>query len=202
MRRVDLLIAAVLAASLVASAVGAFTYEDRRVGTFEVAWTTTETALDPLVATVAGAGEATVEADVPVANVSSVEFAVRVAGAAARVQPTAVRVEVTAPDGTVFEEEGTVPVGGPGAADVRVRAVLADIPTVRDWRAASPDAARSEIAASHARTNGTGTWTVVVRTSPTASPPVGAESYAVTVEALVTSYAADVRAAAPGGEQR
>lgn len=200
MRRIDLLIALVVLAAAIGSAIGAMSYTDTRLGTpFTVTWTTSTTDLPEATAAHSGAGESEILVPVNATNLTRAAFTVTIASDSPRVQPTQVRVEVIPPDGNgSLVQETTIGPGAAGSVEVPLVFELGAVPDVDTVLGDSPDDAKAKLAAQHARTNGTGEWRVLVQTAPGAPGPLGGtESYAITVTGALTRYEADVSVTTP-----
>lgn len=198
MKRVDLLILAVLVAAILLSVAGALAYEDTRRARFAVDWTTT--ALD-VEGTLEGASatEFPLVFDIDATNVTFANFTFTVSGNAARAQPVAIRVELTPPNATEpLVVEGELPAGPLGSVALPLAVPVNAVPSVVAANGASPADAAAALAAIYATTNGTGEWRAVVLLAPGLPGPLGAaETYTVAGVAEVATYAADVRPVPP-----
>lgn len=203
LQRVDLLIGLALVAALGGSLLGVVTYEDARLATFEVSWATTgiEYGTEPASAT--GAGEIELALEVDAANLTGGEVEVTVGGQAARLQPVAIHVEIAVPGvNETFATDGELAAGPTSSTTLTVPVALRDAPDVATIEAPSPEAARAQLAAQHASTNGTGTWTIRVTLAPTAPGPLGAEAFTVDARASLATYAAEVLVDTPEVDPR
>lgn len=202
----DVVIAIVLVVAVVASIVGAITYEDGRLGSarFDVSWASSVVELDPVTASQAGGGEVELRIPVNVSNLTALDVLVAIEDASPRAQPTAVRLELTPPGGgEPIVQEGEVPVGGATTIEIALHADVGEAPNATSTTGASLEAAHASLAAEHTNTNGTGEWVLVVSLAPGLPGPLGAQaSHSVSAAASATIYSAEARPVLPEVEQR
>ncbi|HVM45347.1 MAG TPA: hypothetical protein VM582_05375 [Candidatus Thermoplasmatota archaeon] len=197
MQRIDVLIVAALVAAAAASAVGIATYEDDRLASFTLAWTTRSETLDVPAVRQQGAGTVETTFAVERTNLTRVALSVTVSGAAARVQPVALHVELVSPTNASASAEGELPMGATGSIEVPVSMDLAPVPDAPSVTAPSFDAARRAVDASLSSTLGVGTWTLRATFAPGAPGPLGDEAYTVEAVATLTFYEATVALVGP-----
>lgn len=200
MKRADILIVTVLAASVVASVVGALTYTDERgAGAFLVSWTLREVELDAGALSLPGGGEETITFAVEASNLSRVTIDVQLASSVPAVQPVQLRIEATPPNGTPQSAEAQVAVGEQGAsAQVEVR--FFETPEAASVNARSPEAAlRASLPAN--ATAARGAWTILVSVAGGAPGPL-AGSYAIEYAAMGEAIEGSARPDVPEVDQR
>ena len=193
LQRIDLLIGIALAVAIVGSAIGVATYDDDRLGGFLVTWRTAEEGAGSEQLTQTGAGTVELPLDVNAFNVTGGEVRVSVEGQAARVAPVSILVEVLVPGANAsFTEEGELPAGPAGSAEIVVPVTLRTLPDVERVTAGSLDAARAQLAAAHTSALGRGLWSVRVSLAPTAPGPLASEAFTLEAVAVLFTYAAEV----------
>lgn len=198
LQRIDVLIVAALAIAAAASAVGAWTYTDDRLGSFGVVWTLATEEVE-LEGGAAGAGEPVeMPLDVVRANLTSIAFTIVAASATPLVSPTNVLVEVVSPTNVTTSAEAELPAGPPGSIEVPVEVALADVPDATRVSGGSLDAARAALNATLSSSLGIGTWTIRVSFASSAPGPLGAvESYEAGGTATLAYYEGTLAIAGP-----
>lgn len=199
MHKADIAIAVVLVVAIAGSVVGVVTYDDARIATFDVAWSTQESEVLVAEDTTSG-GAIEIPFEVSQTNMTGLHLDVTVSSAAPRLAPVSVLVELVPPAGlNATSQEAEIPVGAAaGTVSVALEVSLSELPDVTTLTAASPDAARERLSQTANSTVGVGTWTLRVNVASTAPGGVGGAPTA-TVEAVgvATWYEAEVRVQTP-----
>lgn len=167
---------------------------------FRVVFVEAGTPLEAQTAAFPGDGSTEVAVDVDVANLTRLQFTVRVAAAGPRPAADTIEVTLVGPDGVSETQTGQLAAGG--AADVSLtfdRPVRA-LPPEQSVRAANAGAAVAAAQAPPAEGNATGMgpWTITVAASGGALPQLHVENHNVVVETTAFAFRAQVPPANPG----
>lgn len=196
MEKIDAVIAVLAVVAVVGSAVGLTTYESG-IKTFNVGFPTS-TVDQEETATLDGPGEATLEFDVTQRNLTWVNFTIEVSTDDALSQGRSVDVEAEAPNGTTMGGSGTLSGAGGDSVTVELAFPVRKVPGGFETQARSIDDVFSDLNATHAHDNGTGTWTVDVTVS--GGPAISTATYDIagTLEARFFEAEVTPRTVDPG----
>lgn len=198
MQRIDVILVATLVVAAAASAIGVLTYEDDRLGAFDVVWTTQTADVELPVMGVSPAGSVEIPLEIARANLTSIAFNMVATSATPLVQPTNVLVEVVSPTNDTTSAEAQLPVGPPGSIEVPVEVSLASVPDATRISGGTLDAARVALNATLSSSLGIGTWTIRVTFASSAPGPLGAvESYTAEGTATLAYYEGDLAPIGP-----
>lgn len=192
MKRIDAVILAALLVAIAGSVLGVMTYEDSRGSSFRVTWETREEVLEADPQSMTGDGQVELTLPVLFANVTGGNVSVDVASSPGALAPIAVRIEVRVPGiEEPFVTEGELPTASAGTTfTVPVR--LAGLPNATTLRAASPEAARAQLADEHRSALGEGNWTIAVTLAATAPDPLGAVQHTIAATASLQVYEPEI----------
>lgn len=197
MQRIDVLIVGALLLAAAGSALAVVTYEDDRIGAFNVTWTTRETELDAEPVSHTGPGEVETTVEIVERNITRIAFTVLLSGGPARLQPTAILVEVVSPTNESMTAEGELPVGPTGTIEVPLEFELAPVPGEASVTGTSLDSARDALNATLSSSLGIGTWTVRASFAPSTPGLGGQEAHTLGARADVESYQGELALVGP-----
>lgn len=155
---------------------------------FHVVFTEQRVAVEAQEGAFAGDGSAEVPVEVAVANLTRLEFTVRLSGAGPRAAADAVEVTLEGPDGRSETQRGQLPPGGAAEVALTFTRTVRALPPAQDVEAASEAAAVAAAEVPPAPANGTGTWTFTVSASSGAIGPLHAEAHDIVVDTVAFAY--------------
>lgn len=160
MKRVDLLIAAVLVAAAAGSAAGLILWDPDAPNTYDISYSETSQSLAVGDDQRSGPGSIDFQTTLDTVNMTHVVVQVSAGATGVRVQESSILVTVTAPDGSTHRGEATLPAGQGVSVPVEVPVHLADLPARHEVKAADASAALDGAVTGEA---GMGEWNVTVQ---------------------------------------
>lgn len=192
MERLDALVAG-LGILVVAVALGGVVATGPGGGAaFRVVFVESPTPLQAQNAAFSGDASTEVPVEVAVANLTRLQFTVRVTGAGPRTGADALEVTLDGPDGRSETQQASLGPGGAADASVTFERDVRAVPPEQRVRAASAAAAVDAATVAPAPANATGTWTFTIAAS-SALPQLHVESHSIVVEATAFAFRGTVQ---------